>query len=177
MKELALNILDIANNSIRAKCTLLEIIIEESENNNILTIEIKDNGCGMSAETLKRVTDPFYSTRKTRHIGLGIPFLKLHAELAGGNFAIESTENVGTTVFASFLYNHPDRQPLGDVPDIILMLIASDPQVDYYYKYTTDYGEVEFDTREVKKVLEDININDPEVIKILKDMMIIHKND
>ncbi|MDD2204931.1 MAG: ATP-binding protein [Bacteroidales bacterium] len=173
MKEIALNILDIANNSIRAKCTLLEIKITESVKDNLLTLAIIDDGCGMDATTLAKVTDPFFSSRTTRHIGLGVPFLKQHAELAGGKFEITSTVGVGTNVFATFVLNHPDRQPLGDVPDVLLMLIASNPEIDFYYSFTTDDDELVFDTREIKKVLEGIPINSPEVLKMLKDMMVL----
>jgi anti-sigma regulatory factor (Ser/Thr protein kinase) len=173
VKEIALNILDIANNSIRAKCTLLEIKITESVKDNLLTLAIIDDGCGMDATTLAKVTDPFFSSRTTRHIGLGVPFLKQHAELAGGKFEITSTVGVGTNVFATFVLNHPDRQPLGDVPDVLLMLIASNPEIDFYYSFTTDDDELVFDTREIKKVLEGIPINSPEVLKMLKDMMVL----
>ncbi|MDL2239677.1 ATP-binding protein [Bacteroidales bacterium OttesenSCG-928-L14] len=173
MKEISLNILDIANNSIRANCKLLSIEIEESEKNNILSVTITDDGCGMSEETLKKVTDPFFSSRTTRHIGLGVPFLKQHAELAGGKFFIKSELGKGTEVHAEFELNHPDRQPLGNVPEIMLMLIASNPEIDFIYRYKNDVDEVSLDTREVKGVLEDIPINNAEVLKMLGDMMTI----
>ncbi|MCK9302297.1 MAG: ATP-binding protein [Bacteroidales bacterium] len=151
----------------------MEIKITESVKDNLLTLAIIDDGCGMDATTLAKVTDPFFSSRTTRHIGLGVPFLKQHAELAGGKFEITSTVGVGTNVFATFVLNHPDRQPLGDVPDVLLMLIASNPEIDFYYSFTTDDDELVFDTREIKKVLEGIPINSPEVLKMLKDMMVL----
>lgn len=173
MKEISLNILDIANNSIRAKCSLLKIEIEESVKNNKLSVVIDDNGSGMNEETLRKVADPFFSSRTTRHIGLGVPFLKQHAELAGGNFRIKSTLGIGTRVEANFMLNHPDRQPLGDVVGVMLMLIASNPEIDFIYKYKNDDDEVYLDTREVKEVLEDIPINNQEVLKMLQEMMTV----
>ena len=77
MKELSLNILDIVENSVKAGATLTEILIEESS--DILTITVKDDGCGMSDEIEKQVTDPFYTTRTTRKVGLGIPLFKMLA--------------------------------------------------------------------------------------------------
>ena len=172
MKEISLNILDIANNSIRAKCTLLAIEIEESLEDNHLSITITDDGCGMDEETLKKVTDPFFSSRTTRHIGLGVPFIKQHAELAGGSFSIISELGKGTKVEAIFQLDHPDRQPLGDMADIMLMLIASNPEIDFLYRHTLNGEEnICLDTREVKEVLEDIPINNQEVLKMLRDMM------
>jgi anti-sigma regulatory factor (Ser/Thr protein kinase) len=173
MKEISLNILDIANNSIRANCQLLSVEIEESKNSNCLNIVITDDGCGMDEETLKKVTDPFFSSRTTRHIGLGVPFLKQHAELANGSFRISSELGKGTKVEANFCLDHPDRQPLGDVVDIMLMLIASNPEKDFIYRYKNDEDEVLLDTREVKNVLEDIPINNADVLKMLRDMMTV----
>ena len=171
MKEIALNILDIANNSIRAGCKTLKIEIEESEKDNFMKLTITDDGCGMDEEILKKVTDPFYSSRKTRHIGLGVPFLKQHAEMAGGMFDIKSELGVGTVVTATFVLDHPDRQPLGDIESVMAMIISSNPEIDYYYRHKTDAAEAELDTKAVKEELGDIPITDPEVIKILKDMM------
>ena len=171
MKEIALNILDIANNSISANCTLLSIDIIESVKKNFLKINITDNGCGMNEETLKKVADPFFSSKKIHHIGLGVPLFKQHAEMTGGSFSIKSQPNVGTTVSATFVYDHPDRQPLGNVEDTVAMLISSHPEIDYYYHHITDYNESEMDTRKVKEVLGDIPINTPEVIKMLIEMM------
>lgn len=97
--------------------------------------------------------------------------------MAGGDFKIQSIKGVGTTVYASFQYDHPDRQPLGDIPDVILMLIASNPEINYTFHSITDDGEILFDTREVKDALGNVPVNDPEVLKLLKDMMIVDKND
>ncbi len=171
MKEIALNILDIANNSIRAGCKTLKVEIEESEKDNFMKLTITDDGCGMDEEVLKKVTDPFYSSRKTRHIGLGVPFLKQHAEMAGGTFDIKSKLGVGTVVTATFVLDHPDRQPLGDIESVMSMIISSNPEIDYYYLHKTDEAEAELDTKAVKEELGDIPITEPEVIKILKDMM------
>ena len=83
MKELSLSILDIAQNSFTAGASLTEILITEEGNRFI--IQVKDDGCGMSEETLNKVSNPFYTTRTTRKVGLGIPLFRLAAEQTGGH--------------------------------------------------------------------------------------------
>jgi len=173
MKELSLNILDITENSVKAKATLTEIIIEENE--NTLTITIKDNGTGMSEETLMAVTNPFYTTRTTRSVGLGIPLLIQSAEQTGGYVTITSRhadkhpDDHGTTVVAHYFKNHIDFTPLGDVISTVVTLIQGHPDTDFLFIHRTVNGEVSLDTRELREVLVDIPLNSYEVIQWIAD--------
>ena len=165
MKEISLNILDIAENSVKAKASLTEILI--SEEGDMLTLTIKDDGCGMDEQTVKSVIDPFYTTRKTRSVGLGIPLLKLACEQTGGSLSIESSINEsdhGTTVRAIFFKNHIDFIPLGDVTSSIVTLIQGHPDTDFLFCHTTEKGEVSIDTRDIRAVLEDVPLDTYEVI-------------
>ena len=133
----------------------------------MLTLTIKDDGCGMDEQTVKSVIDPFYTTRKTRSVGLGIPLLKLACEQTGGSLSIESSINEsdhGTTVRAIFFKNHIDFIPLGDVTSSIVTLIQGHPDTDFLFRHTTDGGEVSLDTREIRAVLEDVPLDTYEVI-------------
>ena len=169
MKELSLNILDIAQNSVKAKATLIEIFITQTK--NTLTLTVKDNGCGMSEEMVRSVTNPFCTSRKTRSVGLGIPFLKLAAELTGGNISISSrlkSQNVsdsGTTVNALFYTDHIDFTPLGDIISTIKTLIQCNPDTDWVFVHKFDGSTVSLDTRELRGVLEDVPLNNSEVIE------------
>ena len=176
MKELSLNILDIAENSVKAGATLTEITLDE--NDCTLTLKIKDDGCGMTEETLKTVTDPFYTTRTTRKVGMGIPLLKLEAELTGGGLEITSKhiseypEEHGTVVTATFYKNHIDCTPLGDVVASITTLIQGHPDTDFLFTHKTEEREVALDTRELREVLgEDVPLNTYDVIKWIEDYL------
>ena len=165
MKEISLNILDIAENSVKAKATLTEILI--SEEGDKLTLTIRDDGCGMDEQTVKSVIDPFYTTRKTRSVGLGIPLLKLACEQTGGSLTIESStneDNHGTTVRAIFFKNHIDFIPLGDVISSVTTLIQGHPDTDFLFCHSLDGKEVSLDTREIRAVLEDVPLDTYEVI-------------
>lgn len=168
MKELSLNILDITQNSITAGATLIEISIIEED--GLLTLTITDNGCGMSSETLKTVTDPFYTTRTTRKVGMGIPLLQLAAEQTGGTLQITSVAaaddplQYGTVVRATFDTRHIDMTPLGDMVATIETLLQGHPEIDYVFTHTTPRFTVEMDTREMRAILGDVALNTPEVL-------------
>ena len=168
MQEIAMSILDIAYNSIRANASLIKILIHDSNNLNIINIQIIDNGKGMEQATIKKVIDPFYTTRTTRKVGLGIPMFKENIEATGGKFSIESTINVGTKVEGEFVKGHIDCPPMGNI-DTIITLIQADDKIDYLFKYTSDNFEFVLDTKEIKKILDGIPINLPDVIIWLKD--------
>lgn len=169
MKELSLNILDITENSVKAGATLTEIRITEIA--NTLTISIKDNGCGMSEEVVNSVTNPFYTTRTTRSVGLGIPLLKLAAEQTGGYIELSSQvddgmcDNHGTVITAHFFKDHIDFTPLGDVISSVCTLIQGHPDVDFLFIHNIDGREVTLDTRELRIVLEGVPLDTYEVIK------------
>ncbi len=172
MKELSLNILDITENSVKAGATLTEISIIEK--GDTLTLIIKDDGCGMSDETLKTVENPFYTTRTTRKVGLGIPLLKMAAEQTGGNVKIVSstaTDSHGTTVTALFYKNHLDFTPLGDVKETLLTLIQGHPDTDFLFVHQNDNNEARLDTRELRTVLEGVPLNTYEVLQWIKEYL------
>ena len=177
MRELADNILDIAQNSISAKASLVEIDVTVCHERNVVSLCFKDDGCGMNEETVKSVTDPFYTTRKTRKVGLGIPLLKLSCEQTGGSLSITSSIDEdchGTTVKAVFLMNHIDFTPLGDVTSSIVTLIQGHPDTDFLFRHSTERGEVELDTRELRVVLEDVPLDTYEVICWIRDNLKEH---
>ncbi len=169
MKELSLNILDISQNSITAGASLVEILLIE-EKDGWLTLTIRDDGCGMSEETLRTVMDPFYTTRTTRKVGMGIPLLKLAAEQTGGRVAIESvsekvSENHGTTITATFDTKHIDMTPLGDVIETIVTILQGHPEIDYLFIHKTPLFNVEMDTREMRAVLGDVSFAEPLILE------------
>ncbi|MBV5315437.1 MAG: sensor histidine kinase [Prolixibacteraceae bacterium] len=171
MKDLSLHILDIVQNSIRAKASLISIEIEELVTENQLIISITDDGTGMSPEQLQQATDPFYTSRTTRKVGLGLSLFKQNAEIAGGSFRIESELGKGTKVTATFGLNHLDRPVMGDLVGTLLLLICSSDKTDYAFKHRTTMGEFVLDTREVKQMLLDVPLSHPDVRKFLKEML------
>jgi anti-sigma regulatory factor (Ser/Thr protein kinase) len=165
MKELALNILDIVQNSIRAEADLIKIEIRESQRHNLYRIIITDNGKGIPDGILEHVTDPFVTTRTKRKMGLGLPLLKYHAELTGGELKIESEADKGTVIKATFLNNHIDRQPLGDITGVLKILIASNPGINFIYRHSADNGEYTFSTDETKEFLMTENLNGMDLLQ------------
>ncbi len=169
MKELSLNILDITYNSIKAKAEKIEITIIESVEKNTVSIEIQDNGCGMDEEFLRKVTDPFVTTRTTRKVGLGIPLFKQSAEDTDGSFSIQSKVGEGTTVSAEFRLDHLDRAPIGDMAGTMVSLIQANDQIRFIYRHVTDQGEFVFDTDELHAQLEDVPLSEPSVLQWIGD--------
>ncbi len=169
MKELSLNILDIAQNSVKAGADTVSIILNEASDNIVITIS--DNGCGMKKDFLESVTNPFTTTRTTRKVGLGIPLLKLAAEQTGGKLEISSRheddfpENHGTEISASFNKNHLDFTPLGDVVSTVTVLIQGQPKIRWIYEHNTEKGGITLDTDELKEVLGDVPLDTFEVIE------------
>ncbi len=166
MKELSLNILDITENSVKAGASLTQILIDETD--EILRITISDDGCGMNEDTVQSVIDPFYTTRTTRKVGLGIPLLKLAAEQTDGTLKINSStdkDNHGTTVEAVFNKEHIDFTPLGDVTSTVVTLIQGHPDTDFRFEHRINGKVVSLDTRELRAVLDGVPLNTYEVIK------------
>jgi anti-sigma regulatory factor (Ser/Thr protein kinase) len=168
MLELALHILDIAENSVRAEAKTVSIGVTEEIHRDRLTIEIVDDGVGMSPELLKKAMDPFYTSKKVRRVGMGLPMLAEAAQKAGGRFDIESTEGSGTRLAVVFQLSHIDRQPLGDVAGSLVTLIAGNPGVDFVYRHRCEGRVFLFDTREIKRETEGIPINHIEVLKWIR---------
>ena len=171
MRELSLNVLDIVQNSITANANLIEIELIEEMNNDILKINIFDNGKGMTDEQIKSVTDPFYTTRTTRKIGLGIPLFKMAAEMSGGSFKIESTVGSGTKIYTSYIYSSIDRMPVGNINETVSMLIRMNPDIDFVYTHTFNEKSYSLDTRELREQLEDVPLDTPEVIDWINDYL------
>lgn len=169
MRELSLNVMDIAQNSISAGASLITITVEEDAELDELSISIGDNGRGMTPEQVEHVTDPFFTTRTTRSVGLGVPLFKMEAEMTGGRFSLESTLGVGTTTTAVFKPSSVDMIPLGDINGTVSMLVMMNPDLDFLY--TRSYKPMEgerrefaLDTRELRTVLgEDVPLNLPDV--------------
>jgi len=169
MQELSLHIMDIVQNSISANATLIEVEIAEDTVSDAMTISITDNGKGMDKDFLQTVTDPFSTSRTTRRVGLGIPMFKMAAQLAGGDLTIDSELGVGTAMKVWFVHSHIDRQPLGDMAETLFLLVQSNPDIDFLYTHTFNENEFVFDTREIKKVLDGVPLNTPDVVLWIKE--------
>lgn len=166
MRELSLNVMDIAQNSISAKGSLIEITVCESSKDSRLTIIIKDNGKGMTPQQVQKVQDPFFTTRTTRKVGLGVPLFKMAAEQTGGFFNIESQVGVGTRLTASFVSSSVDMTPLGDINSTISILIRCNPQIDFVFEHSINAKSFVLDTRQLKEVLGgDVALNSPDVME------------
>ena len=165
----ALPILDICQNSIKADANLIKIIIEEDIKNDSYKILIGDNGYGMNEKTLSEVSDPFFTTRSTRKVGLGVSLFKMAAEMCNGNFSIDSILNKGTVVTALFQRSHIDRAPLGEINETIMILILNEKNIDIYYEHIFNDKIFIFDTREIRKVLDGIPFTEYSVILWIKD--------
>lgn len=171
MRELSLHILDILENSLEAGATKIWIEITEDSANNRLTINIQDNGRGMSEEILQRVGDPFFTTRTTRHVGLGIPLLRAATRRCNGDLSIRSQVGVGTQVLATFELDHIDRAPLGDMRATLLGAILSYREGDIHYRHQVDDRVFEFDTAEMRQVLGDVPLTHPQVREWLTEFL------
>lgn len=171
MTELSLNVLDVAQNSIKAGATLIEISVDVQTEADRITIIIADNGCGMDETTLKQVTDPFYTTRTTRKVGLGVPLFKMAAEMTGGCFEIISEVGRGTKVTAQFVLSNIDRMPLGDMSQTIETLIVYNTAIDFIYTYRVDNEQYELSTAQMREILEGVPLDNPEVVAYIKDFL------
>ncbi|MCL2056294.1 MAG: sensor histidine kinase [Oscillospiraceae bacterium] len=172
MRELSLNVLDVAQNCITAGASLIEISVEEDTSAASLVITISDDGKGMSPEQAKNAADPFYTTRTTRDVGLGLPFFKMSCEMTAGSFSIVSAPGQGTTVTASYNTGHIDMVPIGDMSETILLLIYGSPHLDFLYSRTRDGAGYTLDTRQIRGVLGgDVPLNDNDVAQWLREYL------
>ena len=164
MEDLSLHVLDIVENSVKAGARLVCVGLIEDRQQDRLVLTIEDDGSGMDHETLSRVTDPFFTTRTTRRVGLGLPFLKAAADGTGGDMRIESAPGAGTRVEAVFGYEHIDRPPIGRMDETIAALIACHPDTDFLYRHRTGHMEYELDTRKMRQMLGAVPLNTPAVV-------------
>ena len=168
MEDLSLHILDIAENAVNAGARNISIVVEEDKQFDRLRIEISDDGKGMSAEVAERSVDPFYTTRKTRRIGMGLPLLKQAAEMANGKLDIRSVPNSGSTINASFQLSNIDRKPLGNMAETITALLATENPVNIFYRHSRGGRSVVFDSKHVENQLGDILLNSVEALSLVR---------
>ena len=164
MRELSLNILDVAQNSIAAGSMLTEIKVIENTAEKTLLIGIYDNGKGMTEEQDRNVQDPFFTTRTTRKVGMGIPLFKMAAEQTGGSFTITSQVGVGTKVEALFKTDSIDFTPLGDMASTISTIVCMNEDKDFIYTRKVDDREFKFSSADIKTILEGVPLSEPSVI-------------
>ena len=177
MRELSLNVMDIAQNSISAGASLITIAVVEDQRADTLSISVEDNGKGMSPETVQRVIDPFYTTRTTRSVGLGVPLFKMEAEMTGGSFHIDSQLGVGTTLTAVFKPSSVDMIPLGDINGTVQLLISCNPGLDFVFRRELctlegERREFQLETAGLRQVLGgDVPLDTPDVVLWIKDYL------
>jgi len=171
MPEISLNILDVTMNSVKAGASLIKLSVEADTKKDLLTVIIEDNGCGMDEVQVKKVLDPFYTTRSTRKVGLGVPFFRMAAIQSGGDFDIKSCPGEGTTVTATFGLSSIDRMPLGDMAGTVHMLVTMNEGIDFVYTHRVDERSFVMDTRQMRELLGDIPFSEPEVSAYIKDYL------
>ncbi|MGI5849554.1 MAG: ATP-binding protein [Christensenellales bacterium] len=170
MRDISLHILDIAENSVRAKANLIQISVVIDSDIDMLTVIIEDNGCGMDQEMLKNVKSPFATSRTTRKVGLGIPLFKASCVNTGGDLDIISSPGMGTTLKAEYNYSHIDRPPLGDIAETIFTLTLLNPQIDFVFSAKKDESFI-YDTRQIKAAIEGVPITQPDVLEFIRGFL------
>jgi anti-sigma regulatory factor (Ser/Thr protein kinase) len=173
MKDLSLHILDIVENAIEAGARKVRIFVEENVKKNILFIKIEDDGIGMDKKTATEVLDPFFTTKRSKNVGLGLPMLAQSAREAEGDLRIESEKGKGTTIIAEFKYDHIDRRPLGNLVDTLLAIIATTGQeVEIFYEHKKNDKSFAFDTIDIRKGLNGIPLNNARILNYIRKSMI-----
>ena len=175
MQDFAMHILDLAHNSIRANAKTLDLRILEDPNNDRFEVELRDDGCGMDEDMLKKARDPFYTTRTTRKIGLGIPLFEGTATQCQGEFTLRSVVNQGTRISASMKYSHIDRPPLGDLGLTVAMILQANPKMRFRLDYTYEKQKFRLDSEEIQATLgDDVTIDEPEILLFIQDYVREH---
>lgn len=171
MRELSLNVLDIAQNSIAAAATQIQMEVVERTDAHTLTIGIYDNGCGMTDEQVKSVLDPFYTTRTTRKVGMGVPLFKMAAEQTGGTLTVSSKVGIGTNIKAVFHTDSVDFTPLGDMASTVTTLVSMNTEIQFLYRHKVDKKEFVFDTAEIREILGDVPLSEPTVMQWMREFI------
>ena len=171
MQDIAMYMLDIANNALNAQAKNIKIKLDIDKREDRLSLCIEDDGVGMDEKTLMKVVDPFFTTRTTRGVGLGVAFFKALADQCDGTFTIKSKINEGTIIRVDIRNSHIDRPPLGDIVETITTLIQANSLVDYQFEYRLEDDVLVFNTKDIKEILEDININEPGVLVWIKNYL------
>lgn len=169
MEDLSLHILDVAENCIAAGASLVEITVEEDVAEDRLVITVRDNGRGMDPDFVSRVLDPFTTTRTTRKVGLGLSLFQQSAQEAGGDVVVASSLGMGTTVTAFMRHSHIDRKPMGDMAETMVTLIEGNPAIDFVYTHRRSNREYVLDTRELRAYLEELPLNSPGILQLIRD--------
>jgi len=171
MKTISDHILDIVQNSMRAGATLIEIMIKEDVKNDNYLLRIKDNGEGMNEKFLKQAVNPFFTTRGTRKVGLGLSLLKQNAELANGHFSLKSQPGEGTTVEAVFQLSNIDRPPMGDVWNTFYIAMLGNENVEFVYEHNTNKGRFKISSSEIRDNIEGVSLQNTEIRNAIIDLM------
>ncbi len=177
MQDLSLSILDVAQNSVAAGASFLSVTVDEQPARDLLRVVIADDGRGMTPEEARRAADPFYTTRTTRTVGLGLPFFKMAADLSGGGLTIDSAPGAGTTVTAEFGLTNIDRPPLGDVDETVAVLIQGSPDMDVLYVRRLGDRQMSLDTRVLRRALGDIPLDAPGVSRFIGEYLARHTRE
>lgn len=176
MEDLSLHILDIVENSLNAGATIVDITIKEDAHGDLLTIEVKDNGRGMDTRTSDNARDPFYTTRTTRRVGLGLPMLEEAAKAANGGMVITSAPGEGTTITVTFQLSHIDRKPLGRMADTVTAIIAGRPEVDLNYRHERAGESIVFSTKDIKERFQDLPLNSTQALSFIREYLTQEEN-
>ncbi|MBI5563844.1 MAG: sensor histidine kinase [Chloroflexi bacterium] len=171
MRELALHLLDIAENSVAANAGTIEIEVDEDLKADRLKLAVTDNGQGMDAALVASVVDPFVTSRTTRKVGLGIPLLKEAAEMCNGYLTIDSTVGKGTRLECEFQHSHIDRMPLGDVAGTLLTLVIANPHIQWRLNYWVNGAVFEFDSLPIVQELGDVSLTEPSILTFVREML------
>lgn len=171
MRELSLNVLDIAQNSIAADASQIQIEVVERTDAHTLTIGIYDNGRGMTDEQVKSVLDPFYTTRTTRKVGMGVPLFKMAAEQTGGSLSVSSKVGIGTNIKAVFHTDSVDFTPLGDMASTVTTLVSMNTELHFLYRHKVDDREFILDTAEIREILGDVPLSEPSVVQWMREFL------
>ena len=171
MKEIALHLLDIVQNSVKAEASHVDIGFA-LDADGVLTMSVKDDGCGMTPEFVARVRSPFVTTRTTRKVGLGIPLLMQNAMQSGGSVDIDSEVGVGTTITATFHTDSIDCLPLGDLASTMAVMIMGSPEKpEFSLSCSSPAGEMRFSTEDIRPALEGVSLAEPDVVQWIQDSL------
>ncbi|HEY3396613.1 MAG TPA: ATP-binding protein [Armatimonadota bacterium] len=168
MRELSLHLLDLARNSLEAGAASIDILVREDPARDELVITVADDGRGMDEEAVRRATDAFFTSRRTRKMGLGLALWRGTCERSGGGLEITSAPGAGTTVTGRLQLTHWDRPPLGDMGGVLQALACEAPAVHLRYRHEVGARHFDFDTRELQQELQEVPVCDPTVLHWLR---------
>lgn len=172
MRTISDHILDIVQNSVKADATLIEIIVREFWNDDLYIVEIRDNGCGMTRETAMKALEPFFTSRTTRKVGLGLPLLRQNAEQSGGGVTIDSAPGKGTVVTATFGHSHIDRPSMGDIAGVFLLTVIGHPLITFIYRHITPKGEFSLSSDDLRETLGVVPLGDAAIMPAVRELIV-----